>query len=672
MPVSSYFENKAATLVLLLENSGTTLLSQNLTVNNTTVSPDFLYEAKNIDGATWVATVGDNLSKISGTPNEISTPFLDGTVANRFDATTYYRNSSPTTSNGANDDCVWEFIFRNSSESGTRFVGYRDDASAQGGWFLAADATLDFRIKDASTAAQLDMSTTTTGWNHLLVFLDRSESTANESFHSYVNGVSNTSINASAVGDMTDAQAVLAIGATGTGAAPLTSNESVVWVAQWSQSGWFAGGGSNASEWASFAKERFHTLVGTFPLIARGSVEPTFIRATKAALDIQDPSTGITKLHRVGAGWPRVCRRKDLAGNYISGYLSEVATTNLNIRSEEFNTSWTKAVSGDTFVDGYSSPGEFDTADGFVADNTSGTHWIYHVETVTNATEYIQSVYAKAGNWRYLLLSGSVPSGAGVWFDLIDGYVSSSAGGENSSGIENMGDGWYRCWRNITTNSTSGQIRYGFSNVDGVSTQTGNNTIVGYLYGTQFEEASDDGGVTGPTSYINTVGSTATRNVDNLSYANSSGDNYPDGASDFITIIADVLLPNDDRASASSTIISAEEDTNNYHQFRQRSVGDETQMFTRRAAATQLNPITSPANNLSDGYIHQIATTIDYGGQEAEVFTDWVSGATDTGSNASISSTAIYIGHRTDIVDHEPNGLIRKVRIYDSVYTETA
>ena len=196
------------------------------------------------------------------------------------------------------------------------------------------------------------------------------------------------------------------------------------------------------------------------------------------------------------------------SGTYVdSEGVIRTATTNLLLRSEEFETTWTTArasVSSDSIA----SPSGTTTADKLVEDTTqTSTHLAQQSVSVTTGTAYTFSLFAKAGerNFVQLVLQGQFATVTSAIFDLSTGVVGATTGTPSTSAVL-LSDGWWRLSITATANatgSTSAQVRV--SNSSATATYTGDGTSGIYLWGAQLEQSTTVGEYVPTTSTINSA-----------------------------------------------------------------------------------------------------------------------------------------------------------------------
>ena len=196
------------------------------------------------------------------------------------------------------------------------------------------------------------------------------------------------------------------------------------------------------------------------------------------------------------------------------GLLVEESRTNLLLRSEEFDTTWsTSDVS--VFANQTIAPDGNTTADKLVCG--TGTPFFQGITQSITATASATrfSVYVKAAEIDQVELRSFSPTDLAI-FELSTQQVLSQSGSPAPT-ITDAGNGWYRC---SITSSSSGVTSFRISLVSGgTRTFTPISGAGIYLWGAQLEVGSF------PTSYIPTTSSTVTRAAD---VASISGKNFGD------------------------------------------------------------------------------------------------------------------------------------------------
>lgn len=220
-------------------------------------------------------------------------------------------------------------------------------------------------------------------------------------------------------------------------------------------------------------------------------------------------------LESVASGVPRL----DYQGGGCPALLVEPAATNLLLRSEEFETTWTAGNVALT-ANATTAPNNTLTAEKVVATAVNDFHQLDQVITIADNTNYTISVFAKKAeiNW----FSFACTNKAGVtylaWFNLDTGVVGTVTAGATAR-ISLVGNGYYRCEMSYPsqTGAATTRQRIRINSQDNQFAWLGNGTDGIFLWGAQLETGSV------ATSYIPTVAATQTRNADVISLSSVSG-----------------------------------------------------------------------------------------------------------------------------------------------------
>ena len=206
--------------------------------------------------------------------------------------------------------------------------------------------------------------------------------------------------------------------------------------------------------------------------------------------------------------------RIDYTGGGCPHILAEPQRTNLITYSEDFtDSSWSSDPTNahiTRVANAATSPSGENNATKLIGNNTTrNPSNAYIFATTSSGTPFVSSVFAKKGEYDYLIMTvGSYTSGAWSSFNLDNGTIHTQpTQADTTASIEDYGNGWYRC--TIMNTVSSSAICVLTPCVDGnLTTQYTNTTNGIYVYGAQLENGSY------ATSYIPTSGSTVTRNQD--------------------------------------------------------------------------------------------------------------------------------------------------------------
>jgi hypothetical protein len=171
---------------------------------------------------------------------------------------------------------------------------------------------------------------------------------------------------------------------------------------------------------------------------------------------------------------------------------------NISLQSEDFSTTWT--TSGVVNTDQAIAPDGSLTADQLIDNAAASGNVAVLVSqslSVSTSTVYAFSMFAKADqlDWAYIELDNftTPATNTRAYFDLTDGVVGSTPdAGIDDTGIEDYGNGWYRCWVTFTTDAadTAGLIKFGVSDGDNDNLVADDTTSSIFVWGAQLEDVS--------------------------------------------------------------------------------------------------------------------------------------------------------------------------------------
>lgn len=258
---------------------------------------------------------------------------------------------------------------------------------------------------------------------------------------------------------------------------------------------------------------RFKTskLYSQIPETGLGDFTVTRATTPTANLSTRINANGFIEL--VNDNVPRLDYPLGGIGAGCPALLVEPSAQNFLIRSEEFNNSgaWTP-IGLNAFGSGSvaNSTGTLDPFGGtnsdYIQENSSpGTHMVLQIVAgQVSGTTVSFSVFMKAAERTRVGLFNNAGGGGDASFNLSAGTATLNAG--VSAGIENYGNGWYRCRLTYTPNATgnfNAQVR--ILDASGNASYTGTGASGLYVFGAQVEVGSI------ATSYIPTTTAAITR-----------------------------------------------------------------------------------------------------------------------------------------------------------------
>lgn len=136
------------------------------------------------------------------------------------------------------------------------------------------------------------------------------------------------------------------------------------------------------------------------------------------------------------------------------------------------NAAWTKLAGTVITADAETAPDSTATADrlGTIQDNEGSRVIGVGQDAVITAETHVLSCCVKRGNVDYMWLRslGYDAGGSGSsWFDINTGVVGTKEAAHSTSGITDVGDGWYQIWATFdSTTDLDGTVYVGMSEAD--------------------------------------------------------------------------------------------------------------------------------------------------------------------------------------------------------------
>ena len=357
------------------------------------------------------------------------------------------------------------------------------------------------------------------------------------------------------------------------------------------------------------------------------------------------PSTYLPTTSAI-AGGPRF--DYDPVTHVAKGLLVEEARTNLAQGSQDFsNVGWIKTGTTVT-ADSTTAPDGTTTADLITASASPATVKFGAVQ----GGSYVTSFFVKRGTSDWVYLGGQNVLLPNAWFNINTGSVGTVQAGIDASGIQNIGNGWYRCWIVDTGDTGAEWATVGICDADNSTTVTVGRTI--YLWGAQSESGAF------PTSYTPTaVAATTARAAD---VAVMTGSNFSSwyNATGTFTVEFDTFVI----ASGQTTIMMADNgaSTTEYVRFYKPS-GTTTlrvSFVAAGASAADLN-----RGTITVGPVHKWAASWATNDFAASFNASAV--AVDT-TGAVPAPNQLRIG--TDNLSQYINGHIRRIRFFNTAKSD--
>jgi hypothetical protein len=229
------------------------------------------------------------------------------------------------------------------------------------------------------------------------------------------------------------------------------------------------------------------------------------LSVTRATTATRVNSAGL--IESVAVNVPRL----DYTNSTCPSILVEPQRTNLQTYSEDFSNAVYIKVGSTVTTNTTVSPNGTTTGDSLIEDSSTGLHTAAISAGQATSGDYTFSVFVKANGRTKFQLAEAFSIGGNVNFDLTAGTATTTAPAKNG-GIENYGNGWYKCSATWTFTGGATTVLYlNLLNNAGASSYTGNGTSGVIVWGAQLELGSYS------TSYIPTTSASVTRNADVIS-----------------------------------------------------------------------------------------------------------------------------------------------------------
>ena len=257
-------------------------------------------------------------------------------------------------------------------------------------------------------------------------------------------------------------------------------------------------------------------------ILKKNKIESVVSGATTVSRSTNGNYTDIYRVVKTAAA--------DILRQESDGWLIENASTNLILRSDEFNDAAWSVQDVTISANDTASPDGTVTADR-VYPTSTGTNRLVFQSAPSSVSAHTVSIYIKSVGFNWVKLLNAEGT-SGVWFDVSNGAIGTQEAGSVGS-IQKLANGWFRC--SVTGNgAASSFVQLALADSDGssVATALGNNGV--FVWGAQLEDSSVI------TSYIQTLGSQVSRDVDSMTV--QSNYNFPDLSSSW-SVFAMIKAP---------------------------------------------------------------------------------------------------------------------------------
>lgn len=493
--------------VLPMTSSGAAALSDSITLNSITETPNAKFTSGNVADP-WPSDIGSYEIDQYGTSIDTAwpaLPFTSGGTGVRYTGGSTY-HEGPIGNFSSNSDVIVEMIVRVGPSSGSNSWIFGIGGAGTGTSRIdLLRQTTALQVRCDGATSRVIVTNDFEAWMHLFFCYEHGGALGLVVNGDYAAGAS------ALLKNWDTSLARVTIG--GDFFNVVNSNDEIFErVTVWDRPNWLSG----PSDIQTVGQERFAQLCGLYPDKFSGTPMPSFSRASSKKIQVGG------YLVDVWDDWMSPSENPD---GDIAGVLCESTDTNTFTYSEDMsNVIWTKTrvTIGTGTV---TAPDAFDNSTcEVIADTSNNTHFVEYDKT-GSAGIHTVSWFAKAGDKDKIKFTTTGASGADAYFDLTNGTVSNIGAGVIDAGIEaEMQNGWRRCFVSYTGPTAAHKHQYyPVTALDGSGdTYTGDGSTVDlHLWGHQHE-----GTETSPSSYIKTTSASVTRTLDLLQY---NADNFQQG-----------------------------------------------------------------------------------------------------------------------------------------------
>lgn len=349
----------------------------------------------------------------------------------------------------------------------------------------------------------------------------------------------------------------------------------------------------------------------------------------------------------------------------LKGLLIEESRTNL-LPTSSISAFSTGQNSNTAVASGIVAPDGTSTNVWKMTPNTvNSVHSVYYPHGVTSNAVRTVSGYFKGAGYNYIRLycdGGTVNMGYVLYTLSGNGSASTTGAGTPlaglvSYGIQNVGNGWYRCWLTGTLDAGTCYYHIDVCNNTPAYSYVGDDTNGVYGWGMQSELGSF------PTSYITTTGATVTRQADFISFPTSSFYSSSGG-----TLVLDATTGPSvvSRTFVALNNASATEQIG----IRFTSTGA-TQMFNDTASATTGDPGTGTKGALpSVSPYTRFKAAFAFAANDFRGSVNGTSVRSDTSGALATGITTMNIGSRNNSTTENCFGYVGSIQYYTAKFSD--